>query len=81
MTDCTTLNSSAIACVTPPLTTKQQGDGDGLNYTIIMDNAPGPDLSMESLQITVLPNPGNFILVTRDVRDLINGSTIQISVN
>ena len=80
MTKCTMLNSSVIACVTPPLTRLQQGDEDRLNYTIIMDNAPGPDLSMESLQISVLPNPGNFVLVTTDVRDLINGSIIQISV-
>ena len=42
------------------------GAGNNLvNYTVVMDNAPGPDLTtMESLQISVKPNPGNFILLT-----------------
>ena len=35
-----------------------------LNYTVVMDNAPGPDLTMESLQISVEPNPGDFTLLT-----------------
>ena len=32
-----------IFCVMPPLLRIPPGDNDGLNYTIIMDNAPGPD--------------------------------------
>ena len=35
-----------------------------LNYTVIMDDVPGPDLTVESLQIRVKPNPGNFTLLT-----------------
>ena len=62
MTSCTVINSSAISCVIPPLTRLQPGDTDGLSYIIIMDNAPGPDLSNENLQIRVEPNPGNFRL-------------------
>ena len=57
------VNSTAIRCVTPQLTRSGQG-GATLNYTIIVDNAPGPDLSIESLQITASPNPGNFMLLT-----------------
>ena len=45
-----------------------EGDGAGnglVKYTVVMDNAPGPDLTaMASLQISVKPNPGNFILLT-----------------
>ena len=37
--------------------------GNGLTYTIRVDNSPGLDPNVESLQIMVLPNPGNFELV------------------
>ena len=40
--------------------------GNGLTYTIRVDNAPGLDPSIEGLQIAVLPNPGNFELVDSD---------------
>ena len=63
MTSCIVINSTAISCVVPPLTRLQPGDVDGLNYTIIMDNAPGPDLTNENLQIRVAPNPVVFGLV------------------
>ena len=63
MTSCTVINETAISCVIPPLTRLQPGDADGLNYTIIMDNAPGPDLTNENLQISVQPNPEVFELV------------------
>ena len=61
---CEAYNETSIGCVTPPLTGLQPEDGDGLNYTIVMDNAPGPDLSRNKLRLHVLPNPGNFILNT-----------------
>ena len=69
MTNCTVLNSTSITCVTPSLTSfSMEGDGAGndlVNYTVVMDNAPGPDLTaMEGLRIGVKPNPGNFILLT-----------------
>jgi hypothetical protein len=55
--------------VTPTLTSftteGDAGTNNALNYTVIVDNAPGPDLiTMESLQISVKPNPGNFTLLT-----------------
>ena len=63
-THCDVINSTAISCVTPPLNQIQPVDSDGITYTIIVDDAPGPDpLANASLQIRVLPNPGNFRLV------------------
>ena len=67
MTNCTALNSTVITCVAPPLTsftTKRDENSNVLAYTVIVDNAPGPDLTMESLQISVEPNPRNFTLLT-----------------
>ena len=72
MTSCTVLNSTVIECVAPPLTSLTNlgneyfNDINVLNYTVIMDNAPGPDLTMENLQISVVPNPGNFTLLTTE---------------
>ena len=64
----------------PPLACIQSKDTDGVNYTIAMDNAPGPDLTVESMQINVLPNPENFILITTSIEQQQNVS-ILISVN
>ena len=66
MTSCTVINSSTISCVVPPLTRLQPSDTDGLSYTIVMDNAPGPDLTDDKLQISVEPNPDVFELVESD---------------
>ena len=79
VTECTAMNFSTIVCVAPPLLRIPLHDTDGLNYTLLMDNAPGPDLSLDNLQITVLPNPKNFMLLTTTYAELING-LIQISV-
>ena len=77
MTSCTVINSTTITCVSPPLTRLKPGDADGLNYTIIMDHAPGPDLSIESLQLRVASNPGNFRLIDSTYNA---GSTIPIRI-
>ena len=66
MSVCTVLNSTTISCITPSLTRRGTGMGNGLTYTIRVDNAPGLDPSIEGLQIAVLPNPGNFELVDSD---------------
>ena len=57
----------------------QSGDSDGVNYTILIDNAPGPDLTVMSLQISVLPNPGNFTLVDNEY-NIGSGTAIRIMV-
>ena len=77
MTSCTVINETAISCVTPPLTRLHPGDVDGLTYIIMVDNAPGPDLSIEELQISVTPNPGNFRLVDPRYN---SGSTAPIRI-
>ena len=72
-----------MSCVTPPLTRIPLHDSDGLNYTIIMDNAPGPDLALQRLQIIVRSNPENFTLITTSTHENdMNGapSPIQIAV-
>ena len=76
------ISSRALRCVTPPLTRIQSGDRDGVSYTIRVDNAPGPDLAIESLQISVLPNPGNFILVDSiyTTQDIATTSPIRVRV-
>ena len=71
------INKTAIGCVVPPLTRLLPGDADGLNYTIILDNAPGPDLSNENLQIIVEPNPENFELVESEYN---TGSSAPIRI-
>ena len=59
-TVCTVINATELRCITPPTLVSQMQ----LNYTIRVDNAPGPNpLANASLQIRVLPNPGNFRLV------------------
>ena len=71
----------AISCVTPPLNRIQPGDDDGITYTIRVDNAPGPDpLANASLQIRVLPNPGNFRLVDTEYNSGSN-TVIRITVS
>ena len=57
----------------------QSEDSDGVNYTIRVDNAPGPDLNIESLQISVLRNPGNFMLVDSEY-NIGSGTVIRITV-
>ena len=76
------INSTAISCVTPPLNRIQPGDANGINYTIRVDNAPGPDLSIGSLQINVVPNPENFMLVDSvyTTRDIATSSPIRLRV-
>ena len=80
---CTVINSTAIRCVTPPLNRIQLGDEDGISYTIQVDNAPGPDPMVNaSLQISVLPNPGNLVLIDSiyTAQDIATSSPIRIRV-
>ena len=62
----------------------QPGDSDGISYTIQVGNAPGPDpLANASLQISVLPNPGNFMLddLIYTTQDIVASSPIRIRVH
>ena len=53
------------------------GPRNRLTYTIIVDNATGPDPNSEGLQLMVSPNPGNFSLLDSDY---IIGSTKLIRI-
>jgi len=51
--DCSVINEQLIECITPHL------DGpttSRLRYTVVVDGAPGPDSSHESLRLSVVPN-------------------------
>ena len=70
--------------MTPPLNRIEPGDVDGITYTILVDNAPGPDPQANvSLQISILPNPGNFMLIDSiySIQDIETSSPIRIEVN
>jgi hypothetical protein len=72
-----------MSCITPPLNQIQPGDDDGITYTVRVDNAPGPDpIANASLQISVLPNPSNFMLIdsTYTPQDIATSSPIRIMV-
>ena len=67
--------------MTPPLNRMQPGDEDGITYTIRVDDAPGPDpMFNASLQISVLPSPGTFILVDTEYNSG-NNNVIRIMVS
>ena len=77
------INSTSISCVTPPLNQIQPGDIDGIAYTIRVDNASGPDPHTNvNLRISVLPNPGNFILIDYiySIQNIETSSPIRIEV-
>ena len=61
----------------------QPGDEDGVSYTLQVDNAPGPNPMVNaSLQISVLPNPGNLVLIdsTYTTQDIATSSPVRIRV-
>ena len=67
------LSSSSLSCLSPSLDHKPLGgdqeDNFTLSYTLVLDNAPGPNLSVESLQIRVLSDPGSFTLLTTEYEE------------
>lgn len=77
---CTILNSTAISCITPPLNRIRADDTNGVNYTIRVDDAPGPNLTNVSLQIRVLPNPEKFVLIDTEY-SINSGTVIRIIVS
>ena len=77
---CTVVNSTTIRCLTPQLTSSPQtADPDGIMYTLLVDNAPGPDPS--ELRITVRPNPTDFMLNTQEIQIGADSPFIQIFVS
>ena len=50
-----------------------------LNYTLILDSAPGPHVDEEGLLLTVKPNPV-IVEVEEDSRTYISGSEDTITI-
>ena len=69
-----------MSCLTPPLTTgrsrRQVAIAENISYTVVVDNAAGPDFSNPLLQLNVLPDP-----VIGDLSDAVVASIISINVN
>ena len=57
--NCIPLNSETISCITPSFPSPNLGIAD---YTLVLDGAPAPDFTQSQLQISVLPDPGNFVM-------------------
>ena len=56
---CSSMASSTLHCIAPevPNYVVENAVGQPLNYTLIMDNAPGPLLNNRELQLELRPNP------------------------
>ena len=57
------IDETGMSCLTVPLVPagvrRRQVDDttQNISYTVVVDNAPGPDLSNSLLQLNVLPDP------------------------
>ena len=57
---CEATTSTSLACIAPmlsPMPELRDGESFMLNYTVIMDDAPGPDIAQADLRLFVLPDP------------------------
>ena len=76
------IDKTRMSCLAVPLVPagvrRRQADNSTLNisYTVVMDNAPGPDLSNSLLQLNVLPDP-----VIGDLNDPNFSAVIGINVS
>ena len=79
-TPCTVVDFNSMSCLTPPLTTgrnrRQVATAENISYTVVVDNAAGPDFSNPLLQLNVLPDP-----VIGDLSDALVASIISINVS
>ena len=73
--------SDMLLCIAPELLPRPSPDDidQDINYTIIMDNAMGPDITQSSLVLTLLPNPSFNGILDSSVPTGTN-STITITV-
>lgn len=95
---CVAASSQLLLCAAPKLsltpshftsdTSSQLGrSGEGesevfLNYTIVMDGAPGPNISNQSLSLTVRQDPVFFEFNNYDEQyELFSGKLISINVS
>ena len=70
-----------LLCIAPellPVPSPSDIDQD-INYTVIMDNAMGPDITEPSLRLNLLPNP-IFIGILESDRMVPTGSSSTITI-
>ena len=53
-----------LLCPAPELDVDLGDPEEELSYTVVMDEAPGPDSSAPGLRLSLRPNPSNFLLIT-----------------
>ena len=75
------IDFNSMSCLTPPLIATGEGHrqvaiAENISYTVVVDNAAGPDFSNPLLQLNVLPDP-----VIGDLSDAVVASIISINVN
>ena len=70
------MNNTHLSCTTPPLPVQ-----DTVIYLLRLDNAPPPDPTVLSFQLSVMPDPSRLVLVTRSVPRGSNSTIVQIDVS
>ncbi len=71
------VNTTALSCIAPMV----MGNPVTIAYTLILDDVPPPDLTRPELLLSLRPNPGNFMLVTKEVSTTAVNAIIQIGVS
>ncbi len=70
-----------LTCHTPSLPTLQDSASTLLNYTLVLDGAPGPDINNELLSLTLRKNPEFFGIDPNDRQYVVfSGKNISILV-
>ena len=80
-TPCTVINFNSMSCLTPRLISAGKSrrlvaTAENISYTVVVDNAAGPDFSNPLLQLNVLPDP-----VIGDLSDVVASNVIGINVS
>ena len=74
---CVAVDATTLTCLVPP-TNANSGQ---IQYSLILDNAPFPDISdIELLQLSSSPNPSGFTLVVTPVSLEADSAIVRITV-
>ena len=74
---CVAVDATTLTCLVPP-TNANSGQ---IQYSLILDNAPFPDISdIELLQLSSSPNPSGFTLVVTPVSLEAGSAIVRITV-
>ena len=75
---CRPESNTSLVCTAPALSGGDPGDSS-INYTIIMDNAPGPSNS-GGLRLSLVPNP-SIATNSLSTTDYMIGTVAPITIN